>query len=94
MPRGFHREAVEVTEKRRKRRLDFSRLIIRAEATGAEVQMLDLTVDTDSGRMDIGSPLAIGPAFGMTDIMAEHGGFTTAIALQGYYSFGISRTIA
>ena len=64
------------------RRLDFSRLVLSAEATGAEVHVFDLPVDRYCGRVDIGSPAAVGPAFGMADIMAEHRCFTADITLQ------------
>ena len=73
---------MEVTGKRKERQLDLSRLVLGAEATGAEVHMLDLPVDSYCGRMNVGNPAAVGPALGMTDIMAEHGSFPANITLQ------------
>jgi len=69
-------------DNKKARRLDLSRLVLSAEATGAEVHVLDLPVNSHRGWMNVRGPAAVGPALGMTDVMAEHGSFPTNITLQ------------
>ncbi len=42
-----------------------------AQASGAQVEALRLTVNQDGGRVNIGQPATVGMSLGMADIMAE-----------------------
>ena len=44
-----------------------------AQASGAQVESLWLTIYSDSNRVNIGYPATIGVAFGMADIVTELG---------------------
>jgi hypothetical protein len=48
--------------------LDFSRFVLGAQASGAEVKVFRFAVDDDARRMDIRRPAPVGMAFGMADI--------------------------
>jgi len=49
--------------------LDFGRFILGTQAPGAQVKVLRLAIDKNSGGMDIGGPTPVGMAFGVADIM-------------------------
>jgi hypothetical protein len=58
-----------------------------AQASGTQVEALELTVYRNRGRVNVGYPAAVGMPFGMTHIVAELGCFTAYIALQSNCSF-------
>ena len=45
--------------------------MLTAQAPGAQVKAFLLTVNFDSGGMNIGHPAAVGVALGVADIMTE-----------------------
>jgi len=47
--------------------------VLIAEASGAQVESLWLTVYDDGNRVNIGYPTAVGPALGVAYIMTELG---------------------
>jgi hypothetical protein len=66
--------------------LGFGRLVLGAQAPGAQVEVPGLAVDIDRGGVDIGDPATIGMPLGMTDVMAEKRDLTAQIALQFPFS--------
>jgi hypothetical protein len=58
-------------------------LIMGAQASGAQVDLLHLAFDHDGSRMNIGSKGPVGMAFRMADILAEHRCFSANFTLQG-----------
>ena len=62
--------------------LGSSRLVLSAQAAGAEVKVPRLAVDIDGGGVDIGGPAAVGMPLGVTDVLTEKRGLTANIALQ------------
>jgi hypothetical protein len=58
-----------------------------AQASGTQVEALELTVYHHRGRVDIWYPAAVSMPFGMTHIMTELGRLTAQIALQYSRSF-------
>ena len=52
-------------------RSGFSHFIPGAQAPGAQVKVFHLTIDEDSGGVNIGYPAPVGMAFGVADIMTE-----------------------
>ncbi len=54
------------------RRLDsFSNLILGAQASGAQIQPFRSAIYHNGSRLDVGYPVAVGVALGMTDPMTE-----------------------
>ena len=45
--------------------------MLRAEATRTKIQSLLLSINSNGGRVDVGGPTPVGPAFGMTDVMTK-----------------------
>jgi hypothetical protein len=56
--------------------------VLAAQTSGAQVELLGLTIYYQGNRVNIGHPTTIGVSFGVTDIMTELGGFTAQITLQ------------
>ena len=51
--------------------LDFGYLVLGTQAPGAQVKMLHLAIDEDSGGVNISCPAPVSMAFGVADIMTE-----------------------
>ena len=51
--------------------LDFSHLVLSAQASGAQIETFWLTIDNNGGRVYIRHPAPISVALGMADIMTE-----------------------
>jgi len=56
--------------------------VLRAQASGAEVEPFLFAIYGNSNRVNIGHPATVGVALGVTHIMTKLGQFPTQIALQ------------
>jgi hypothetical protein len=56
--------------------LNFGRLMLRAQAPGAQVEMPGFAVDIYRGGVYIGDPTPVGMALGVADVMTEKRCFT------------------
>jgi hypothetical protein len=64
-----------------------------AQAPGAQVEALELTIYRNRGRVYVGYPAAVGMPFGMAYIVAELGCLTAYITLQSSCSFDSSKNL-
>jgi hypothetical protein len=62
--------------------LGLSCFILRAQASGAEIETSGATVNLNGNRVNIRQPFALGMPFGMADVLSELRSFTAQITLQ------------
>jgi hypothetical protein len=60
--------------------------VLAAQAPGAQVKLLGLTIYCQGNRVDIRHPTTVGTPFRMADIMTELRGFAAQITLQYLFS--------
>jgi hypothetical protein len=72
----------------------FGYLMLGAQAAGAEVEPFRLTVNGEGDGVNIGGPLSVGAALGVTYVMTELRCFSAYVALQFQVSFRKEKGIA